>query len=102
MFEQNNETIALNILYITPNTKTINLAYKSKYNCIRENQGVLLIITNGEKWHYNSLKRARTDDGFKCPIWRLSRLFRGITSNNHGDFYCLDCLDSFGTGNALK
>ena len=67
-FERNNKTIALNILYITPNTKTINLAYKSKYNCIRENQGVLLIITNGEKWHYNSLKRARTDDGFKRPI----------------------------------
>ena len=31
-FERNNKTIALNILFIPQNTKTINLAYKSKYN----------------------------------------------------------------------
>ena len=36
------------------------------------------------------------------PIRSLSRLFRGITSNNRGDFYCLDCLHSFRTDNALK
>ena len=29
-FEQNNKTIAFNVLFIPPNTKTINLAYKSK------------------------------------------------------------------------
>ena len=45
-FEQNNDTIALNILYVPPNTKTINLAYKSKYNCKRKNQVVLLMITD--------------------------------------------------------
>ena len=37
-FERNNKTIALNILYIPPNTKTVNLAYKSKYNRKHENQ----------------------------------------------------------------
>ena len=37
-FEQNNKTIALNILFITDNTNTIKLAYKSKYNRKRENQ----------------------------------------------------------------
>ena len=31
-FEQNNKTIALNILFVPYNTKTIRLAYKSKYN----------------------------------------------------------------------
>ena len=45
-FERNNKTIALNILSIPHNTKTINLAYKSKYNRKRENQVVLLMITN--------------------------------------------------------
>ena len=25
-----------------------------------------------------------------------------LTSNNHGDFYCLNCLHSFRTDNALK
>ena len=78
-FERNNKTIALNILYIPPNTKTINLAYKSKYNRKRENQVVLLMITNGEKWHYIALRSVRTDDGFNRPIRSLSRLFRGIT-----------------------
>ena len=32
----------------------------------------------------------------------MSRLFKGITSNNHGDFYCLGCLHSFRTDNELK
>ena len=101
-FERNNKTIALNILFVPHNEKTINLAYKSKYNRKRENQVVLLMITNGEKWHYIALKSERTDDGFNRPIKSLSRLFRGITSNHHGDFYCLNCLRSFRTVNALK
>ena len=60
------------------------------------------MITNGEKWHYIALKSVRTDDGFNRPIRSLSRLFRGITSNNNGDFYCLGCLHSFRTDNKLK
>ena len=55
-FVRNNETIALNILFVPHNEKTINLAYKSKYNRKRENQVVLLMITNAEKWHYIALK----------------------------------------------
>ena len=75
--------------------KTINIAYKSKPNRKRENQVVLLMITNGEKWHYIALKSERTDDGLNRPIKILSRLVRGITSNHSGDFYCLNCLHSF-------
>ena len=107
-FERNNKTIALSIFYKPHNTKTINLAYKSKYNRKRENEVVLLIITNGEqsdevdKWHYIAPKSVRTDDGFNRPIRSLSRLFRRITANNNGDFYCLGCLHSFRTNNALK
>ena len=83
------------MLFIRHNEKTI-------YNRKRENQVVLLMITNGEKWHYIALKSERTDDGFNCPISSLSRLFRGITSNHNGDFYCLNCLHSFRTDNVLK
>ena len=107
-FERNIKTIALNILFIPQNTKTINLAYKSKYNRKRENQVFLSVITDGkqsdevDKWHYILFKSVRTDDGFNHPIRSLSRLFTGITSNNHGDFYCLGCLHSFRTDNALK
>ena len=55
--EQNNKTIALNKLYAPNNTKQIRLPYKSKYNCKRENQVILLMITDGvEKWHYLAVK----------------------------------------------
>ena len=50
-FEQNNKTIALNILFVPHNTEKIRLAYKSKHNFKRENQVVLLLITDGKKWH---------------------------------------------------
>ena len=106
-FEKNNKEIALNILYVPHNTKTKNLAYKSKYNRKRKNQVVLVMITNSEqsdgtdKWYCIALKSVRTDNGFNCPIRSLLRLFRGITNNN-GDFYYLGCLHSFRTENALK
>ena len=65
------------------------LAYKSKHNFKRENQVVLLMITNGKKSHYLTMKS-------------LSVLFRGITKNNNGDFYCLNCFHSYSTENKLK
>ena len=33
---------------------------------------------------------------------KLSALFKGITSNHDGDFYCLNCFHSFATKNKLK
>ena len=83
-FEQNNKTIALNILFLPYNTKQIRLAYISKYNSKRNNQVILLMITDGEKWHYLAVKS-------------ISRLLRGITSNHNGDFYCLNCFHSYTT-----
>ena len=66
------------------------------------------MITNNDqryeadKCHYIALKTVRTADGFNHPIRSLSRLFRGITANNNGDFYCSGYLHSFRTDNALK
>ena len=51
-FEQNNKTIALNVLYIPHNTKTISVAYRSEYNNKHKKQVILLMITNGKKWRY--------------------------------------------------
>ena len=78
-FELNNKSIALNIFYVPYNTGKIRHSYKSKYNSTRQNQVILLMITDGEKWHYLAVKS-------------LSALFREITGNNHGDFYCLNCF----------
>ena len=49
--ERNNKTIALNILFIPQNTKTISVAYRSEYNNNRKKQVILLMITNGKKYH---------------------------------------------------
>ena len=87
--ELNNKSTALNISYVPHNTEKIRHVYKSKYNLTRENQVILLMITDGEKWHYLAVKR-------------LSALFREITGNNHGDFYCLNCFHSYTTKNKLK
>ena len=87
-FELNNE-IALNILYVPPNTKKIEIAYKSKHNLTREKQVILLMISNGENWHYLTVKD-------------LSRLLRGTTSNHDRDFYCLNCFHSYRTKNKLE
>ena len=71
------------------NAEKIRHAYKSKYNLNRENQVNLLMITDGEKFHYLAVKS-------------LSALFRGITGNNNGDFYCLNCFQSYTTEHKLK
>ena len=55
-----------------------------------------------DRWHYIALKGDSIDNGFNRPIRSLSRLFRGITSNNNGNFCCFGSLHSFRTDNALK
>ena len=82
-FEKNNSKIALNILQIPHSENNITHVYKSKHNHTSKNQVVLLMIAEGEKWHYTALKSEQTEDGFNRPMKRLSRLFKGITS------YCI-------------
>ena len=86
--ELNNE-IALNILYVPHNTRKIQVAYKSKYNLTCEKQVISLMITDGEKWHYLTVKN-------------LPGLLRGITSSHEEDFYCLNCFRSYRTRNKLE
>ena len=72
--ERNNKTIALNVLYIPHNTKTISVAYRSEYNNKRKKQVILLMITNGKKSHY-------------LAVTNLSALLQGNSSNHEEDFY---------------
>ena len=67
----------------------MRVTYKLKYNFKREDQVILLMITDGKKWHYLAVKR-------------LSALLRRITLNHNGDFYCLNCFHSYSTKNKLK
>ena len=84
-----NNKIALNILYIPHNTRKINIGYKSKNDLTCDKQVILLMITDGEKWHYFTVKN-------------LPGLLRGITSNHQGDFYCLNCFRSYRTINKFE
>ena len=61
----------------------------SQNNLTRKNQVILLMITDGEKWHYLAVKR-------------LSALFKGITSKHDGNFYFLNCFQTYTTENKLK
>ena len=54
-------------------------------NMNHEKQVIILMIPNGEGWHYLINKK-------------LPGLTR-ITSKPHGDFYCLNCLHSFAKEN---
>ena len=83
------EKFESNVLYVLHNTEKIRHACKSKHNSTRENQVILLMITDGEKWHYQAVKS-------------LSALFRETTSKHEADFYCLNCLRSYTTENRLK
>ena len=78
-FELNNKSITLNIFFVSYNTEEIRLAYKLKYNFKPEDQVILLMITDGKKWHY-------------LAVNNLSALLRRIISNHNGDFYCLNCF----------
>ena len=72
-FERNNKTIALNILFVPHNTKTIRVAYRPEYINKHKKQVILLVIADGKKWHY-------------LAVTNLSALFKGKLSNHHEDF----------------
>ena len=48
-----------------------------------------MITDNGKNWRYLAVKS-------------ISKLVTGITSNNHGDFYRLNCFHSYRTKSKLK
>ena len=57
-FEQNNESIALNVLFSSKDSEEITLLYKSEYNLERENKVLLLMINDddNEKYYYFAVK----------------------------------------------
>ena len=76
-------------MYVPHKTRKMCLAYKSKHNLTHQKKVTLLMITDGEKWHY-------------IAVTKLAGLLRGITSNHNGDFYCLNCFHAYTTKNKLE
>ena len=81
--ERNNDTIALNVLYLKHNTRKTSVVYRSKHNNKGKKQVILLMIGNREKYHY-------------LAVTNLSALLQKI-SNHKEDFYCLNCFNSYTT-----
>ena len=81
-FETNYESIALIILYIPHNIEDITHFHKSKFNLTREPQVILLMITDGQRWHYLAVKK-------------LNALLKKRT--DHSGNYCLNCIKLFRT-----
>ena len=67
----------------------MQVSFKSKNNLTCDKQVILLMITNGEKWHYFTVEN-------------LPGLLRGITSTHKEDSYCLNCFHSYKTRNKLE
>ena len=76
-------------MYVPEGEKTIRHAYKSKYNLTRENLVILLMIGDGEKWHYLTVRS-------------LSALLKGITSKHKDYSCCLNCFHSYRSKEALE
>ena len=55
-FEQNNESIALNVSFASQNSEEITLVYKSEHNYKRENKVLLLMINDNDKYYYFAVK----------------------------------------------
>ena len=53
----NKTTIQLLLIFCLCHTILKRLAYKSKHNFKFKNQVILLMITNGKKWHYLAVKK---------------------------------------------
>ena len=68
------------MVFMLKKQKHILLMFQNNSN--REKQVIPLMILNGKRWHY-------------LAVNKLSALLRRITSKQHSDFYCRNCLHSF-------
>ena len=103
LFEQLNSDIALNILYVPFGKRNVCCEYISKHNFTAKNQVTLLKITDDKgNWHFLALPSVLDENGVKRPMKALSKLMNGISSSNHGDFYCYGCFHSFRTQTTLE
>ena len=55
-FEQNKESIALNVLFSSQDSEEITLVYISENNYKRENNAFLLVINDDKKYYYLAVK----------------------------------------------
>ena len=87
-FEKNNPGIAVNELFSNKKSQNIYTARRSERNAKCKKQVNLLMIEDGEKSNYTSMKG-------------ISRLLKSLNSTHKGAYhFCMNCLNSFRTESA--
>ena len=84
-FEQENNSIAINVLFVPYNSEEVKLAYKSSYNK-RKNQVILLIINDeANNYYYFAIKNFSELNSLR---W-LQGIKEAMINNNNNDFQML-------------
>ena len=82
-FEQENNSIAINVLFVSHNSEEIKLAYKSSYNK-RKNQVILLMINDeANNYYYFAIKNLSELNSLG---WLWGKKEAIINNNNNNDF----------------
>ena len=83
-FEQNNTSIALNILFVSYNSEEIKLAYKSNYNK-RKNQVILLMINDEANNCYYFAVKNLSELNFLGWLQRKKEAIINESNNNNNN-----------------
>ena len=86
-FEQNNTSIALNVLFASHNSEEIKFAYKSRYKNERKNHVILLMINDKAKNCYdntfqNALNAVLNDQNIEKDPQRITKIEPYISKYN--------------------
>ena len=89
-FEKNNPGIAVNVLFSNNKNQNIYTARRSECNVKCKNQVNLLMLVDGEKRHYTTIK----------SISRLLSKLNGKTRRAY--HFCMNCLNGFRKASVLQ
>ena len=85
-FEQENNSIAINVLFVSHNSEEIKLAYKSSYNK-RKNQVILLMINyEANNYYYFAKKNLPELNSLGWLRVKKEAIINNNNNNNNNDF----------------
>ena len=88
-FEQENNSIAINVLFVSHNSEEIKLAYKSSYDK-RTNQVILLTINDeANNYYYFAIKNLSELNSLAWLRGKIEAIINNNNNNNNNDFKIL-------------
>ena len=93
-FEQENNLIALNVLFVSHNSEEIKLAYKSSYNK-HKNQAILLMINDEtNKYYYFAIKNSSELNSLGWLQCKKEAIINDNNNNNNNNNNFQNTLDN--------